>query len=43
MGQVWIFQPYNNPNISLKNNTEIGHWAQNQAYAMAIPVLWPEP
>ncbi len=21
----------------------MGHWAQNQASAMAIPVLWPEP
>ncbi len=43
MGHVWIFQPYNNPNANLKNNTKMGHWAQNQASAMAIPVLWPEP
>ncbi len=43
MGHVWIFQPYNNPNTNLKNNTKMGHWAQNQASAMAIPVLWPEP
>ncbi len=21
----------------------MGHWAQTQASAMAIPVLWPEP
>ncbi len=26
-----------------KNNTKMGHWAQNQASAMVIPVLWPEP
>ncbi len=43
MGHVWIFQPCNNPNTNLKNNTKMGHWAPNQAYAMAIPVLWPEP
>ncbi len=43
MGHVWIFQPYNNPNTNLKNTTKMGHWAQNQASAMAIPVLWPEP
>ncbi len=43
MGQVWVFQPYNNPNTNLKNNTKIGHWAQNQASAMTIPVIWPEP
>ncbi len=42
MAYVWIFQPYNNPNTNLKNNTKMGHWAQNQAYR-AIPVLWPEP
>ncbi len=42
MGHVWIFQPYNNPNTNLKNNTKMGHWAQNQASAMVIPVLWPE-
>ncbi len=42
MGHVWIFQPYNNPNTNLKNNTKMGHWSQNQASAMAIPVLWPE-
>ncbi len=43
MGHVWIFQQDNNPNTNLKNNTKMGHWAQNQASAMAIPVLWPEP
>jgi len=42
MGHIWIFQPYNNPNTNLKNNTKMGHWAQNQASAMAIQVLWPE-
>ncbi|MDM1740218.1 hypothetical protein HX113_13950 [Acinetobacter towneri] len=39
MGHVWIFQPDNNPKTNLKNNTKMGHWAQNQASAMAIPVL----
>ncbi len=43
MGHVWVFQLYTNPNTNLKNNTKISHWAQNQASAMAIPVLWPEP
>ncbi len=43
MGHVWVFQPYNNPNTNLKNNTKMGHWAQNQASAMAVSVLWPEP
>ncbi len=43
MGHVWIFQPDNNPNTNLKNNTKIGHCTQNQASAMAILVLWPEP
>ncbi len=43
MGHVWIFQPYNYPNTNLKNNTKMGYWAQNQASATAIPVLWPEP
>ncbi len=43
MGYVWIFQPENNPNTNLKNNTKIGHCTQIQASAMAIPVLWPEP
>ncbi len=43
MGHVWIFQPDNNPNTNLKNSTKMGRWAQNQASAMAIPVLWPEP
>ncbi len=38
MGRVWIFQPDNNPNTKLKNNTKMGHWAQNQASAMAIPL-----
>ncbi len=42
MGRVWIFQPYNNPNRNLKNKKKMGHWAQNQAFAMAILVLWPE-
>ncbi len=36
MGHVWIFQPDNNPKTNLKNNTKMGHWAQNQASAMAI-------
>ncbi len=40
---VWIFQLHNNPNTNLKNNTQMGHWAQNQASALVIPVLWPEP
>ncbi len=39
MGHVWIFQTDNNPKTNLKNNTKMGHWAQNQASAMAIPVL----
>ncbi len=43
MGHVRIFQMDNNPQTNLKNNTKIGHWAQNQASAMLIPVLWPEP
>ncbi len=43
MSHVWILQPYNNPNTNLKNNTKMGHGAQNQASNMAIPVLWPEP
>ncbi len=43
MGHVWIFQLDNNPHKILKNNTKMGHWAQNQASALAIPVLWPEP
>ncbi len=43
MGHVWIFQPDNNLNTNLKNNTKNGSRAQNQASAMAIPVLWPEP
>ncbi len=42
MSHVWIFQPDNNPNTNFKNNTKMGHWAQNQASAMANPVLWPE-
>ncbi len=42
MDHVCIFQPDNNLNINLKNNTKMGHWAQNQASA-TIPVLWPEP
>ncbi len=36
---VWIFQLDNNPKTNLKNNTKMGHWAQNQASAMAIPAL----
>ncbi len=39
MGHVWIFQPDNIPNTNFKNNTKISHCAQNQASAMAIPVL----
>ncbi len=35
MGHVWIFQPDNNPNTNLKNNTKMGHWAQNQASAIS--------
>ncbi len=35
MGHVWIFQPDNNPNTNLKNNTKMGHWAQNKI------LLWP--
>ncbi len=35
MGHVWIFQPDNNPKTNLKNNTKMGHWAQNQL------LLWP--
>ncbi len=41
-GHAWIFQTYNNPNTNLKNNRKMCHWAQNQASALAIPVLWPE-
>ncbi len=33
MCHVWIFQPYIKPNTNLKNNTKMGHWAQNQASA----------
>ncbi len=36
MGHVWIFQLDNNPNTNLKNNTKMGHRAQNQASAMTI-------
>ncbi len=43
MGHVWVFQTYNNPNTNLKNNIKMGPWAQNQASAMATPVLRPEP
>ncbi len=25
MGHVWIFQPYNNPNKNLTNNSKMGH------------------
>ncbi len=39
MCHVQIFQPYTNPNTNLK----MCHWAQNQASAMAIPVLWTKP
>ncbi len=42
MGHVWIFQPDNNSNTNLKNNTKMGHWAQNHASA-GHSVLWPEP
>ncbi len=35
MGHVWIFQPDNNPNTNLKNNTKMGHWAQTKL------LLWP--
>ncbi len=41
MGHVWIFQPYNNPNTNLKNNTKMCHWAQNQASAgHSSPLTW---
>ncbi len=30
MGHVWIFQPYNNPNPNLKNNTKMGHLISNE-------------
>ncbi len=36
MGHVWIFQPYNNPNTKLKNNTQKCHRAQNQASATSL-------
>ncbi len=40
MGHVWIFQPDKNP--TLKNNTKMGHWAQNQASAgHSCPLTWP--
>ncbi len=35
MGHVWIFQPCNNPNTNLKNNTKMGHWTQTKL------LLWP--
>ncbi len=38
-----ILQWANNSKPNLKNNTQMGHRAQNQASAMTIPVLWPEP
>ncbi len=37
MGHVWIFQPDNNPNSNLKNNTKMGHWAKTKL------LLWPFP
>ncbi len=41
MGHVWIFQPDNNPNTNLKNNTKMDHWAQNQASAgYSSPLTW---
>ncbi len=43
MDHDWIFQPDNSPSTNLKNNTKMSHWAQNQASAMAITVLGPEP
>jgi len=43
MGHVWIFQQDSNPKTSCKIKTKMGHWAQNQAFAMAIPVPRPEP
>ncbi len=39
MAHVWIVQPYNNPNTNLKNNTKMGHWAQNQASGEYLEML----
>jgi len=41
-GHVWIFQQYSDPKTNIKIKTKIGHWAQNQASAMATPVPRPE-
>ncbi len=43
IGRVWIFHQDNNPKQTSKINTKMGHWAQNEASAMAVSVLWPEP
>ncbi len=43
MGRGWIFQQDNDPQKNIKTKTKMGHWEQNQASAMAIPVPWPEP
>ncbi len=43
MGHIWIFQLDNNPKTNQKTTQKLGHLAQNQASAVAIPVLWPEP
>ncbi len=52
MGHVWIYMvdyvlitgllygSYNNPNTNLKNNTKMGHWAQNQASAGQSSLTW---
>ncbi len=37
MGRGWIFRQ------DIKINTKMCHWAQNESFTMAVPVLWPEP
>jgi len=34
-----MFQQDSDPKTNLKIKTKMGHWAQNQASAMAVPVL----
>ncbi len=43
MGRGRVFQQDNDLQTNIKTKTKMGHWAQNQASAMAIPVLRPEP